>query len=354
MPSIKLCVRWTPRTLDVFKDQGVNLTWDEKKEYEFTSGQEATLTFDHVADHLQALVESYHLEKTGGAETIQVQVRAVLSSKGDGVILPFPADVEKHVKSGDTIVADAMAISESYARRVRGFLEQKIKLIRSQLRFDLSDRVVCYCGTRWLSGVVVGTAVEDPQDEDDIMPYLVKTDPIPGAPSRTISVPSDHDGVCTQEVCFDPESELHLVKAATPVMPQSKTPKTRFAVGDKVVCRIKSKSPDALENWVTGTVKETWAKLPGELEWELGPLSGKFSEVVPYKVDLDSGSWVFCQRDDHTLIRRAGLEPQTKVRGISKRMEVRTAADGSKERIDHATERRKRMMEKEPSSDDSS
>merc|ERR1719335_80623 len=76
----------------------------------------------------------------------------------------------------------------------------------------------------------------------------------------------------------------------------------------------------------------------------MGEVSGKFPGFVPYKIDLTSGGWVYCHRDNHTLIRRQGMEPLTRVRGISKRLEVRKGQDGSKEKIDHMTERRKRLM----------
>merc|ERR1712039_785732 len=112
-----------------------------------------------------------------------------------------------------------------------------------------------------------------------------------------------------------------------------------------VVCRIRSFTPDRLENWASGKVTETWPKLPGVKEWDLGEgLTGVFPDVVPYKVEMSSG-WIYVHRDDHTLIRREGLQPHTRVKGISKRLEVRTNKDGSKEKFDHVTERGKRILE---------
>merc|ERR1711966_89952 len=119
--------------------------------------------------------------------------------------------------------------------------------MRKRFRFSLNDRVCCYCGPRWLSGQVVGAAV--PQDSEDI---------------------------CVQEVCFDPDSEMHLVNAASQSVSESSKPKLRFAVGDKIMCRVSSSPEDAddLEKWVPGTISEIWPKIPGELEWTLGDKSG--------------------------------------------------------------------------------
>merc|ERR1719198_636890 len=112
------------------------------------------------------------------------------------------------------------------------YSEEMLEQIRAQLRFTLNDRVLCFCGPRWLSGHIVGTAVPD----DDLLPYLIKTDPIPGLPTKTISAPSDSDGCITQEICFDPVNQLHLVRAAASIVTEASKPKLRFALGDKVVC----------------------------------------------------------------------------------------------------------------------
>merc|ERR1711972_679765 len=128
----------------------------------------------------------------------------------------------------------------------------------------------------------------------------------------------------------DPNSQLHLVKAAASVVSESRRPKLRFAIGDGVVCRIRNDPKDSLEQWVRGAIGSVWPQLPGDDTWHMGGSSGKYPDIVPYKVDLASGGWVYCHRDDHTLIRRQGMEPLTRVQGISKRMEVRTCADGSK------------------------
>eukprot|EP00746_Dinoflagellata_sp_MGD_P006264 gnl/MRDRNA2_/MRDRNA2_112196_c0_seq1.p1 gnl/MRDRNA2_/MRDRNA2_112196_c0~~gnl/MRDRNA2_/MRDRNA2_112196_c0_seq1.p1 ORF type:complete len:313 (-),score=54.35 gnl/MRDRNA2_/MRDRNA2_112196_c0_seq1:226-1026(-) len=228
--------------------------------------------------------------------------------------------------------------------------EKDLEGIRQMLRFELNDRVLCNAGPRWLSGHIVGTAVKGSGVTGDFFPYLVKTDPLPGLPTRTISVSTDDDKTCTQEICFDPSSQLHLVKAATAVVSESSKPTLRFAVGEKVVCRIGNDPKDGLEQWVPGTVSFIWPKLSGDETWELGThIRGKFAEIVPYKIDLTSGGWVYCHRDDYTLIRREGMEPLTRVRGISKRMEVRKGKDGIEEKIDHVTERRKRLMTAESS-----
>merc|ERR1712194_326507 len=133
-------------------------------------------------------------------------------------------------------------------------------------------------------------------------------------------------------------------------IPVHKRSKLRFAVGDSVVCRLKN-AKDGLERWVKGKVSVAWPELPGPHDWDLEIAKGEFAKEVPYKVDLSgsdsgiAGEWVYCHIDNHTLIRKAGLEPQTRVKGTSKRLEERTLPDGGKEKFDHQTSRGKRLLE---------
>jgi len=238
------------------------------------------------------------------------------------------------------------------------FTEEELHMFRDCLRFGVNDHVLCNCGPRWLSGHIVGAAVPD---ASSIIPYLVKTDPRPGLPSKTISVPKDTDDVCIQEICFEPCMELHLTKSAAFAVSDSCRPNLRFTIGDAVVCRVRNSVDDGLEQWAVGEVSLLWPKLPpcagAHHACEVGScgtcaeVTGVFGElpnVVPYRIDLKSGSWVYCHRDHHTLIRREGMQPQQRVRGISRRMEVRTSQDGSKERVDHETGRCKRMLDSKP------
>jgi len=344
--SIRLFVRLVIQSME--PGENIDVSWGEKRECDFES-EVVPLNFEDVAKRIEAIAEGLYRTQTGGAESIQMQVQSIRSSSNE--LLPWADHVKERLTTGDLIMVHALAITESAVTRMNqgDSLQRRVKNLKGSLRFDLNDRVLCYCGPRWFSGSVVGTAVADEED-DSIIPYLVKTNPVPGVASRTISVPSDNDNICTQEVCFDPCSELHLIKAAAVLIPESRKPRTRFAVGERVVCRVRNSTDDGLERWVPGTVSEVWSELAGEQMWKFYGVSGNFPRIVPFKVDLDSGSWIYCHRDDHTLIRREGMEPQTRVRGISKRMELRKAKDGSKERIDHATERRKRMRESESSS----
>ena len=102
-----------------------------------------------------------------------------------------------HFKDVDLVVVGAQAMSES-GQEEQGprYTKQNLKEIRKNLRFSEGDRVICNCGPLWLPGSVVGTAVES---DGELFPYVVKTDPIPGMPSRTISVPGDNSQVCVQE-----------------------------------------------------------------------------------------------------------------------------------------------------------
>eukprot|EP00747_Dinoflagellata_sp_TGD_P178909 gnl/TRDRNA2_/TRDRNA2_28803_c0_seq1.p1 gnl/TRDRNA2_/TRDRNA2_28803_c0~~gnl/TRDRNA2_/TRDRNA2_28803_c0_seq1.p1 ORF type:complete len:361 (-),score=51.06 gnl/TRDRNA2_/TRDRNA2_28803_c0_seq1:63-1145(-) len=346
--SIKLCVQLTKKTLDVLSQCGLAVPWNEVlKEFNFQV-REPPITIEDLSTTIEDLIEeSYY--RYGGKGQIQCQTRMVTDKSEKR--LPFGDYATHLLKPGDTIILDMMAVTQQPQPQ---FTAQDIEKLRSTLRFGLNDRVLCFVGPRWLAGHIVGTAVVD---EGDILPYLVKTDPNPGLPSRTISVPNDSDNICRQEICFNPTSQMHLVKGAARTLPASKKggfikPKLRFAVGDKVVCRIQSNPDDGLEQWAPGSISEVWPNLPGELAWDMGEVKGQFPEVVPYKVDMSSGEWVFCHWDDHSLIRREGFEPLTRVRGISQRMEVRTAKDGTKEKVDHATERRKRIIELDEDNED--
>jgi len=291
-----------------------------------------------VEAYIEDLYQKRHGDKWG---KIQVQVESLMDKEGTRRF-GFQDEVHQHLRRGDTVVMKVNAVNSRWAQAPQQpeLPEEMLERIRSMLRFGLNDRVLCYCGPRWLSGHVVGTAVMD----EALLPYVVKTDPLPGLPAKNISVPSDKDECCTQEVCFDPATELELVRCAASPYTASKEPKLRFALGDKVVCRIRNSPVDGLENWVPGVISKIWPNI-GEATWDLGELSGKFPDVVPYKIDLASGRWVYCHRDDHTLIRREGLQPVTRVKGISKRMELVKEADGSTFRVDHVTERRKRVRE---------
>jgi len=217
---------------------------------------------------------------------------------------------------------------------------QQRKQQTPKLRFDLNDRVVCNIGVRWAAGNIVGV---DPHCKDEWV-YLVKLDSHPGLEGRTICVPEDTEYVCFQEVCFG-EQLPELTKGAAPELPKKagKMP-LRFAQGDRVVCRVRH-GPDKLENWRAGEVDAEYPPLPEPLEWgdEDDDAEGSFPASVAYRVKLDGGGVVICHADNYTLIRREGLEPQTRVRGVSKRLEDRKNSDGVLIRFDHVTERHKQL-----------
>eukprot|EP00746_Dinoflagellata_sp_MGD_P138166 gnl/MRDRNA2_/MRDRNA2_71876_c0_seq1.p1 gnl/MRDRNA2_/MRDRNA2_71876_c0~~gnl/MRDRNA2_/MRDRNA2_71876_c0_seq1.p1 ORF type:complete len:312 (-),score=74.31 gnl/MRDRNA2_/MRDRNA2_71876_c0_seq1:52-987(-) len=232
--------------------------------------------------------------------------------------------------------AKAAAAAAAAAMRLR---------LKPDLRFVLNDRVVCNLGIRWIGGHVVGT---DKEEKDDWC-YLVKTDPH-GADmeSRTITVPSDTETVCFQEVCFSPDY-MEQMKGAAPELPKSASTR-RFKVGDRVTCRVRPDA-DLLEKWCSGTIDVVDAPLPPPLQWGDEDMSGDYPPSVAYKVKLDNGSFVFCHADNYTLIRKEGLESQTRVKGVSKRLEDRRKPDGSLVRYDHLTGRERRIENEEGDSD---
>lgn len=344
---INLHVRWTTKTLARFQSCGLSLTnWDESKLLPLQS-EKPPVTIEDIGAWLERLIEGLHYQQTKGAVGMQMQVQSIRPAKSPDEELAFGDHAHQCLSDGDLIIVDAFAVSYPIGQQQQPEepSEEDIIRFRKTLRYDLNDRVLCFLGPRWLSGLIAGSAVPD---EGDMLPYLVKTDPLAGLPQRTISVPADNDQTCTLEVCFDPVNELHLLKASA----QSSKGKLRFSVGEKVVSRIRNDSKDGLERWVSGTVSALWPELPGERKWELGGVEGEFPAVVPYKVALATGSWIFCQRDHHTLIRREAMAPQARAKGTSKRMEARVTKDGTKERVDHETERRKRMVEVEESDSD--
>merc|ERR1712232_239995 len=124
----------------------------------------------------------------------------------------------------------------------------------------------------------------------------------------------------------------------------STPPKLRFACGDRVAFRIED-SADGLDQWLCGQVKETWSKLEGPHTFD----GVKFAMEVPYLLEADSSESLselcyYCHKDDHTLIRKENHAPQTRTRGIAKRMEKRLGPDGTFEMFDHVTLRRKTVV----------
>lgn len=350
--SITLSVIFNERTLEMFDQIQFDLPWQEMlKDFEFRS-TDPSMTIEDLSTWIESIIEGNYMEFTDGQDDMQAQLRAIWRS-GRAELqpdkdLPFQDCVSQHLKSGDSVVVDAYAVAESMMRPPKQWSDEELEKVRASLRFGLNDRVVCNCGPRWLSGHINGTAVPN---DSDLLPYLVKTDALPGLPSSTISVPEDgNDDICVQEVCFDPATQLHLIKAAAPLVPEVR-PKLRFAAGDKVRCRVRNSPNDGLEQWQPGEVKAIWPELPGDRIWDMDEISGEYADVVAYAVNLAAGGWIFCHKDHHTLIRREGLQPLTRVKGTSKRIEVRTNEDGSKEQIDHMTERRKKLMNELSDSD---
>lgn len=64
----------------------------------------------------------------------------------------------------------------------------------------------------------------------------------------------------------------------------------RFAIGDRVECRI---GQDIVTGWASGTVLSLWHR---EKSWPAGT-------VAPYQVQLDNGSFIFAPRDLVQIIR---------------------------------------------------
>lgn len=359
MPSsIQLSVVFTDRSEANLREVWLEEPWQDLLQGMMFSSSKPSLDMEDVSSQVERYIENIFSERFASqwpGVKIQVQVCRIMD-QANALEIARTEPVTQRLKPGDTVVMDLNA----FPRLNQGTQEtqqpecsdEMLEAFRSGLRFGLNDRVLCWCGPRHFSGHVVGTAVPDLASGTPFA-YLVKTDALPEVASRTISVPSDNDGCCVQEVCFDPATQLDLVRCAASVITETHKHKLRFALGDKVVCRIQNHPDDGLENWVPGFISEIWPEI-GEAAWDVGEASGKFPNVVPYKIELSackSGRWVYCHRDDHTLVRREGMQSVVRVKGISKRIEHLTGADGDKFCIDHVTGRRKRELE-QPSDND--
>lgn len=233
---------------------------------------------------------------------------------------------------------------------------QPFEVEKPKLRFSQGDRVLCNLGPRRLAGVVLSLNVEDPDEEDprdaELIPYVVKTDPIVGVePSRTISAPADEDMVICRERCFHSKSEMELAKWAAPTA-FDKTKPLRFSVGDPVAIRVRDRN-DGFEQWADGTIMDLWPAFPGVVD-EDDFL--KAAAAVPYLVALKgmAHQTFYCHRDDHTLVRKPENKPQRPMKTISKRFEMRQLQNGAFEKFDHVTLRGKKMetmVESESDSD---
>jgi len=209
-------------------------------------------------------------------------------------------------------------------------------------RFEQKDRVLCCVGDRWLPGSVLSTDVEDTEEPDgERLPYVVKTDGLPGFEGRTISAPCDEDGTICRERCWHEETEQELAMWSAPVVPPRLRKPLRFALGDAVAIRIWDHD-DGREQWALGLITAVWHPLPGPHDAEGFLASG---EAVPYRVQVEGEGSYLCIRDEHTLIRKPENVPRTLGFGISKRFEKRKLPDGTVEKFDHLTLRGRKVQD---------
>merc|ERR1712113_585282 len=131
-------------------------------------------------------IENRYRQKYGEEYgVLQVQV-GMMTDKAGTKEFDFNAKANQCLQPGDTVVMDVQT-NLATPRQMPGppqYTEEMLDQIRKGLRFELNDRVLCNCGPRWLSGHVVGAAVPD---ASSIIPYLVKTDPRLGLPSKTLT-----------------------------------------------------------------------------------------------------------------------------------------------------------------------
>ena len=77
----------------------------------------------------------------------------------------------------------------------------------------------------------------------------------------------------------------------------------------------------------------------------------KTADTAPYLVQTGERGAYYCQRDEHTLIRKPENVPRSLGKAISQRFEKRTSADGTVEVFDHVTTRSKPFADLDDNAD---
>lgn len=194
------------------------------------------------------------------------------------------------------------------------------------LRFSQGDAVLCNIGSRWVRGRVLSCNVEDSEQPDTVLPYVVKTDNLPGImPSRTISVPCDEDAVCTREVCFPVADWCFAVHASPTYCAADAQKPLRFTAGCRVAFRVYD-WPNGFDRWLEGKVIAVWKQV-----------NFRTQQRLPYLLEAEDRTHYWCHIDSHTLLRAPENRPQQRRNGIASRLEVRRLPDGSLEKFDHVT-----------------
>ena len=192
---------------------------------------------------------------------------------------------------------------------VQSYLEQPVKS-----RFEKFDRVVCKIGGEqgWAPGTIQALDESDPSDPTGktVLPYVVKIDPPIG---RLISVPYDENPVCRAEICFGqwPEGDLFGLNLGFSLRcrPKRKLATRRFGLGDRVACAVEDSTGDYTV-WAPGVITDVDYNVEDDaravqLNWDWTRGGG----VMPYRVLLDSGAYIFVHHDVHWLVRDLNLQP---------------------------------------------
>lgn len=237
---------------------------------------------------------------------------------------------------------DRAFIGRRVHKMVMHYLQQYEAERSKPTRYKRAERVVCRLGgdRQWASGSIAAVNEDNPEDPmGPKLPYVVKLDP----PSRLISVPKDDYDLCRAEVCFGQRAgALYFTLFCLPPIKQPANAKRRFDVGERVACAVEDETDD-YSIWAAGTVlevnysveKDATALLP-QRDWE-GDAS-----IIPYRVQLDTGSRVLVHRDEHWLVRDLALQavgPRQAQKGSRAltRLVKRHCGDYTFEAIDHMT-----------------
>ena len=249
------------------------------------------------------------------------------------------------------------------------------------LRFVRFDRVVCKIGgpRLWASGTIQEIDVVNPENPEnpERLPYRVKIDNGP-----LVHIGDDVDSLIRAEVCFGQRADALLFTACCLPARQART--RRFRAGERVACAVEDGAePPAGTRWAAGTVLDvdvdcsadaadaSEGSIGGEAEDTSHDATTEGTErpagarpqkrgsaaLVPYRVQLDSGSQLLVHRDEHWLERDLALQPegprqQPGGKRCLARIERRRRGDAW-EAVDHATRNTRSTATPDSSGDES-
>ena len=173
--SIPLTVSFTKQAGHALKLAGLQFPWHEPLKGMMFKSAQPNMVMDDIALQIETVVERIFRQCFPDPnDDIQVQTLTITDGNSTKVY-HLDEEVTQAVRPGDNIVVDLQAFR---IQEQPQFKPEVIEQVRSLLRFGLNDRVLCYWGTRWLSGHIVDTAVPQKScchKKRKLLAYLVRT-----------------------------------------------------------------------------------------------------------------------------------------------------------------------------------